>query len=77
MSEFTDDQICNAIADCIKARDFETVVSLMKVLALQAPAKADALLGYIKLLSFADKCHASTSGACDCLSSGGCSAATR
>ncbi len=50
MSEFTDDQICDAIADGLKARDFKLVTSLMHLLALQAPAKAEALLGYIKLL---------------------------
>ena len=49
--EFTDDQICDAIADCIKAHDFKRVASLMQLLALQAPRKAEALLGYIQLLS--------------------------
>ena len=49
--EFTDNQLCDAIADCIEAHDFKRVASLMRLLALQAPAKAEAIVGYIQLLS--------------------------
>lgn len=40
MSEYTDDQILAGMTAALKARDNEAVVSLLRLLALQAPAKA-------------------------------------
>jgi hypothetical protein len=49
MSNFADDKICDSIAECIKDRDFETAVSLLHLLALQAPGKAELFLEFVEM----------------------------
>lgn len=41
MSEFTSDQIMQGISAAIREHDFEAVVSLIKLLALQDPEQAE------------------------------------
>ena len=52
--EFTDDQICDAIADALKEKNFKVVTGLMHLLAIQSPHKAETLLGYIQILAHAN-----------------------
>lgn len=42
-SDFTDDQILEAVSRAIKAHDMPAVASLIRALALQAPDKAQAI----------------------------------
>jgi hypothetical protein len=42
-SEFTSEQIANAIAHAIGVRDFEIIPALIKTLALQDPRQAEAV----------------------------------
>ncbi|WP_344754331.1 hypothetical protein [Gryllotalpicola koreensis] len=50
MSEFTDAQVIAAIDAALRARDMPAVVSLLHVLALQAPTQAQLLADAISLL---------------------------
>jgi len=49
MTEFTDEQIVEAIGAAIGEHEFEVVVSLTKLLALQNPDKAQHCLNLMKL----------------------------
>lgn len=49
MADFTPDQIEGAIAEAIRDRDFPAVVSLLKLLAVRAPDRAQAVLDTIEM----------------------------
>lgn len=53
MSEFTAEQITAGIAKAIKARDFEAVPGLIRLLALQDPDAAQSVLDAVELASMA------------------------
>lgn len=53
--EFTDDQIIEGIRMAIAERDFEMVPNLIRVLALQAPKKAELIMAALKLASVANR----------------------
>lgn len=44
MSEYSDDELLDGIGRALRARDLEAVAALLRVLAVQAPAKAQAVL---------------------------------
>lgn len=51
-SKFTPDEICQGIASAIKAKDFSAVISLLKLLALADPVKAEVV--YQSMLAVLD-----------------------
>ena len=61
--QYTADEICEGIAEALKARDFPAVVSLLKMLACRDPYRAQVV--YESMTAVLDIMSAATEGAAD------------